>query len=66
MVITMRTELVALFVIRHVLTECLLAFFAYERHLGRPHQWMRLGFGVALGTVEPFLAAGRSDGNLSV
>lgn len=57
---------VRLFKLFGVLAEALLALFAGKGHVKGLHQRMLLAFGVALGTVEPLLAAWRSNGDLSV
>ena len=66
MIIAVGAVLVAFLVVDHVLTECLLALFAHERHLRRPAEAMVLGLGVALGAVKPLLAARSADGDLGV
>ena len=65
-VITMRTVLVALVVLGHVLPESLLALLAHEHHLHRLRQLVRLRFRVTFRAVEPLLAARRADGDLRV
>ena len=61
MIIAMRTVLVALFIVRHIFPESLLALLADECHLRRLPQLVRLGLGMTLGTVIPLLAAWRAD-----
>lgn len=60
MVVAMRAILVALLIIRHVLSECFLTFLACKGHLSRFHQLMILRLRMTLGTVEPLLATRRS------
>lgn len=49
-----------------VLAERFLALLADEDHLEALEQRVVGRLGVALGAVEPFLAAGRADGDLCV
>ena len=65
-IVAVRTVLVALVILGHVLPERLLALLAEERHLRRLCQPVRLRLGVALGTVVPLPAAGCADGDLGV
>jgi hypothetical protein len=65
-VVTVRTILIALIEIRDVFPEGFLALLADECHLRRLCKLMRLRFCVAFGTIEPLLAAGRTDGNLGI
>jgi len=65
-VIAVRTILIALLVLRHVLPERLLALLAHERHFNRPGQLVRLRLGVAFCAVVPLFAARRTDGDLRV
>ena len=65
-VVTVRTVLIALIELRDVLPEGFLALLADECHLRRLCKPVRLCFCVALGTIEPLLAAGRTDGNLGI
>lgn len=62
----MRAVLVTLIVFRHVLPECLLAFFAGEGHLRSLSQPMVLSFAMTLRAIVPLLAAGSADGYLRV
>ena len=66
MIVAVRTVLVALVILGHVLPERLLALLAEERHLRRLCQPVRLALGVALGAVEPLPAARCADGDLGV
>ena len=66
MIVAMRAVLIALLIIQHVLSECLLALFADECHLRRPPQFVCLCLCMALGTVIPLLAAWRTDRYLGV
>lgn len=56
-IITVRTILVAVLVVGHVLAKRLFALFAGKRHLCRLGQSVVLRFCVALCTVKPLLAA---------
>lgn len=66
MIIAVRTVLVTLLVVGHVLAERFFALFTGKHHLGRPRQSMVLRFLVALGAIEPLLAAWRAYGDLCV
>ena len=66
MIVTMRAVLVALVVVGHVFPESFAALLAHERHLCGLAQPVVLRFFVAFRTVEPLLAAGRTNGNLRV
>lgn len=65
-VVTMRTVLVALLVIRHVLAERLLALLAHENHLVVLPQTVVLRFSMAFRAVEPLPAARSAYGDLRV
>jgi hypothetical protein len=62
----MRAVLVSLLELLRVLAEALAALLASERHLERRLQWVRLRFVVAVGAVEPLVAAWRPDADLRV
>ena len=62
----MWTILIALLITLHILPERLSALLAHEHHLHRPLQLVRLLRRVALGAVEPLLAAWRADRHLRV
>lgn len=66
MIIAVWTVLVALLILRSILSEAFLALFAGEDHVVVLCERVIGGFAVAVGAVEPFLAAGRADGDLSV
>jgi hypothetical protein len=66
MVVAVRTIFIGLIKIRAVFPEGLLALLTHESHLRRLCKSVGLGFCVAFGTIEPLLAAGRTDRNLSV
>ena len=66
MIVTVGTVFVGLIKIRDVFPEGLLALLTDESHFRRLCEPVRLGFCVAFGTIEPLLAAGRTDRNLSV
>ena len=65
-VVAVRTVLVALVVLRHVLPERLLALLAEEDHLRRLREPVGLRLRVALGAVKPLLAARGADCDLGV
>ena len=65
-VIAVRTVLVALFILAHVLSECLFALFADKGHLCRLCERMRLVLCMAFGAVVPLLAAGSTYRDLCV
>lgn len=66
MIVAMRTVLVALIVLGHVLAERLLALLAHEHHLRRLRETVGLRLGVTFGAVEPLLAARRANRDLRV
>lgn len=65
-VVTVGTVLIALVELRDIFPEGFLALLTDERHLRRLCKFVRLRFCVAFGTIEPPLATGRADGNLSI
>ena len=66
MVVTVRTVFIALIEICDVFPEGFLALLTDEYHLRRLRKPVGLCFCVAFGTIEPLLAAGRTDGNLGI
>lgn len=65
-VVAVRTVLVALVVLGHVLSESLLALLAEEGHLRRLREPVGLRLRMAFGAVKPLLAAWRAYGYLGV
>ena len=65
MVITVRAVLITLVPVSSFFAETLLAFLAGKGHFGALEESVLLGFGVALRTVEPFLACWR-EGEVNV
>lgn len=65
-IVAMRTILIALIILSHILSESLFALFADEHHLSSLCEWMFLCLCVAFGAVVPLLAARGSDGDLCV
>ena len=66
MVVAVRTVLVALIVLLHVLAEGFLALLTHEDHLCGLAESVILGLCVALCAVKPLFAAGCADGDLGV
>jgi len=66
MVIAIRAILIALLVLRRVLSKRLLALLAQECHLRRLRKRVRVRLGVALCAVEPLFAAGCTYRHLRV
>lgn len=58
--------LVAVLKLVHVFTEALLALFTRKDHFHGLLQVVVLRLGMALGTIEPLLAAWGADGHLSI
>lgn len=65
-IIAMRTILITLIILSHVLSESFFALFADEDHLSSLCEWMGLCLCMAFGAVVPLLAARSSDGDLCV
>lgn len=65
-VVAVRAVLVAVLELVHILTKALFALFARKDHFHGLLQVVVLCLGMALGAVEPLLAAGRADGHLCV
>jgi hypothetical protein len=65
-IITVGAKLIGLLELLGVLTEALLAFLAGKNHFDVLEKGVRFSLGVALGAVEPFLAAGGADCYLGV
>ena len=66
MIIAVRTVLVAVLKLLHILSKALFAFFAGKGHLEGLFEVVLLGFGVAFGAVEPLATARGADGDLGV
>lgn len=65
-VITMWTIFIAVLELFHVFPKCFLALLAHEGHLHSTCEFMVFLLAMALCTVEPFSAAGRSYGDLCI
>jgi hypothetical protein len=66
MIITSRTVLISLFPLFHILTKYLFTLLAAKDYLVGLRDFVVSSFCVALGAVEPSLAADRANGNLSI
>ena len=66
MIITMWTVLVTFFVVRHLLSERLLAFLTHECHFHGLCELVCLILGVAFGAIVPLLTTRRANSNLCV
>jgi hypothetical protein len=62
----MGAVLVTLLIYGHVFSKSFFALLTDEGHVRCPCERMRLSFGVTFGAIEPLLATGGADRNLSI